>query len=90
MDMELLAKAALEALAGQFGAVAQALALLAMIIGSARMVMKPLREVLGVVVKLTKSEKDDMLLAKAEGSKALKLVAFLADFILSIKLPAKK
>lgn len=73
----------LEALAGKYGALAQVL----MIMGIARLCMKPIMTAIGEVVKVTPSTKDDDLVAKILVSPWYKGVCFALDFILSIKLP---
>jgi hypothetical protein len=73
----------LEALAGKYGAFAQIL----MIMGLARLCMKPVMTAAGEIVKITPSEKDDAFLNKMLVSPWYKGVCFVLDFVLSIKLP---
>jgi len=80
----------IESLAGQHGIIAQVLAVLASVVGIARTLIKPIRDIAKEVEKLTKTTKDDELLAKVEGSKWVALIAWVVDYLLSIKLPAKK
>lgn len=90
MDIASLLKPLLEAAAGAYGPVAQVLAVLVVIVGAARLIVKPLRELAQVVVGLTKTKSDDELLKKVEGSKITKALVFLADLLFSLKLPAPK
>ena len=73
----------LESLAGKYGVLAQIL----MIMGLARLCMKPLMTSLGEIVKITPSEKDDAFLNKVLASQWYKGICFVLDFVLSIKLP---
>lgn len=57
------------------------------ITGVLRTVFKPLVAFARTVVLATPSVKDDEILNKAEGSKAFKAVAWLVDYLTSIKLP---
>jgi hypothetical protein len=74
---------ALETLAGKSGAFAQIL----MIIGMARLFMKPIMVAIGEIVKITPSAKDDAFIAKILANPWYKGVCFVLDFLLSIKLP---
>jgi len=58
-------------------------------VGIARLIFKPLFTFLHQVVIATPSDKDDLLLGKAEGSKVYKWVVFALDYLASIKLPKK-
>lgn len=100
MDIESIMKFLLEAASGQFGVVAQVMAQLAIIIGSVRLVVKPLRSIIAGIkafIKATPSQKDDEVIKKVEGSRVMKMakkvgavLVFLADLILSVKVPAKR
>lgn len=57
-----------------------------LIVGVLRAVNKPLFALLHAFVDTTESKKDDELLAKAESSKLYKGVAFVLDWLGSIKL----
>lgn len=75
----------LEALAGQYGIVAQIL----VIMGLARACMKPIMVAVQEVVKITPSVNDDAFLAKVIESKTYNTICFVLDYALSIKLPKK-
>ncbi len=60
------------------------------VMGSARIVMKPLMLMLEAIVKVTKTKKDNALLAKVKASKVYKLIALVLDYALSIKLSKAK
>lgn len=79
-----------ELLIGDYGNIGQALASVAAIIGTFRLILKPTRELVQVIVKLTKTEKDDIILGQVENSKVVKVIGFLVDYLFSIKLPEKK
>lgn len=82
--LELL-KPLLEAFGGQSGVVVQVIAW----VGSARLLLKPLQPLMlaieEIIVK-SETKKDDELLAKLKASKAVRIVKYLADYLLSIKL----
>jgi hypothetical protein len=61
-----------------------------LIVGSLRVVIKPLLALLYAVTSLTPSEKDDELIKKIEEHKILKALIFVLDWFASIKLPKKK
>lgn len=73
----------LESLAGKYGALAQFI----MIMGLARLCMKPIMTAVGEIVKITPSAKDDAFLDKVLVNPWYKGVCFVLDFVLSIKLP---
>jgi hypothetical protein len=75
----------IEALAGKYGAPAQVL----MIMGLARLCMKPIMVAAGEVVKITPSTKDDAFLDKLLANPIYKGVCFVLDWTLSLKLPKK-
>ena len=84
-ELLLLLKPLIEMYAGHLGPVVQVIAF----IGSARLILKPLQpleKVIKEVIAATPSTKDDELLAKAEGSKAVKFIKFMVDYLLSVKL----
>lgn len=60
------------------------------IMGSFRLFLKPVMAIAEAVVGLTASPKDDELLAKVLDHKIYKAVAFVFDWLGSIKLPKKK
>lgn len=61
-----------------------------LIMGSARVVMKPLVALVQLIVKETPSQDDDKWLAKVMDSKTYKTVCFVLDWVVSLKLPRKK
>lgn len=73
----------LEMLAGKYGFMAQVVA----VVGSLRLIFKPLMALLQSIVGVTPSVKDDELLAKVLAHPAYKAVAFLVDMVASVKLP---
>ena len=61
------------------------------VIGSLRVVFKPLFSFLGAITEFTYwTKKDDELLVKVMESKVYKAIAYALDYIASIKLPKKK
>lgn len=75
----------IEALAGKYGPFAQVL----VIMGLARLCMKPIMAAAGEVVKITPSVKDDEFLGKLLANPIYKGVCFVLDWVLSLKLPKK-
>jgi hypothetical protein len=63
---------------------------LLLVVGSLRVLFKPLLALAYAVVSITPSEKDDELVKKIENSKVLKALVFVIDWFASIKLPKKK
>ena len=61
-----------------------------LVIGSFRVLMKPIMELLKAYVLITPSKKDDELLDKAEKSQLYKIVMFILDYAFSIKSLEKK
>jgi len=59
------------------------------VIGSLRVIVKPLVALIRAIVKETPSPKDDAWLAKVMASKVYKTVLFCLDWVASIKLPKK-
>lgn len=74
--------AAIVQLATQF----PVLASIIFVMGLMRLVFKPLMEIIHNVVATTESPKDDAVLAKIESSIPFKVLAFLVDYIGSIKI----
>lgn len=60
-----------------------------MVIGFLRLAIKPVMTLLQAYVKLTPYDNDDRWLAGVEQSKGYKLIVYLMDWILSVKLPEK-
>lgn len=58
------------------------------IIGTLRVIFKPLFSFLDVIVAATPSTKDEELLGKVKDSKAFKAFSFLVDYVGSIKIKA--
>ena len=73
----------IEALAGNYGWLAQII----MIIGIARVCMKPLMAAFEEIVKITPSPKDDEFLGKLLANPIYKMVCFILDWFGSLKLP---
>lgn len=93
LDLESIAvflKPFVEALAGKHGAVAQILTQLAVIIGSARLFIKPIVAFLEKIVLLTPTEKDNAILIEVKKHPVTKVLGFIFDYVLSLKLPTKK
>lgn len=72
----------LNTLSGKFGWLAQAIA----IVGSFRLVLKPIMTAFHTFAESTATTKDDELLAKVESSAAWKAFTFALDWVTSIKL----
>jgi len=66
------------------------LALVLLIVGTARVSFKPALDLFKVIAKQTPTEKDDAFLEKVETSSITKGVLWFADLLLSIKNPVKK
>jgi len=62
---------------------------IAAIMGSCRLIMKPLMSLLSVIVKQTPTPKDDALLAKVMEHKLYKGLVYILDLVASVKLPKK-
>lgn len=60
------------------------------VVGTFRLVFKPLVAGIKAVVAASPSKADDAVVEKVEASKAFKTMAWLADYLLSIKLPGQK
>lgn len=57
------------------------------VVGVARIIFKPLMTFAHAIVDATSSQKDNEFLIKVEGSKIYKGVAYVMDYLVSIKLP---
>ncbi len=75
-------KPVIEAYAGNYGIAIQIVS----IIGSLRVLIKPLMEALKVIVSITPSKSDDKIPEQVEKSKAYKVVIFCLDWFASIKI----
>jgi hypothetical protein len=64
--------------------------LLVTIMGTLRLLVKPVMTILQVVVKLTPYDKDDQWLAKVEGSKAYGAFLYFLDWFASVKVGTKQ
>ena len=62
---------------------------LLIIIGFLRLAVKPLMTILQAFVKLTPYDSDDQWLKSFEQSKSYKLIVYMMDWVLSVKLPEK-
>ena len=71
--------------AGKYPVIASIL----MVVGGLRAVFKPLMAVAHAYVEYSASPKDNEALAKVEGSKIYKGLAFVLDYLASVKLPVK-
>jgi len=78
-------KPLIEAYAGNYGAAIQVVA----IVGTLRLVIKPIMAGIAQAVKDTESKKDDEILSKIEGNVFYKAFFFLLDLIASLKLKPK-
>ncbi len=67
-----------------------ALANFVLIVGSLRLICKPLFTFIDALVKFTPTEKDDAAWASLKESKSMKSVLWLIDYLASIKLPTSK
>lgn len=61
-----------------------------MVLGVFRAIFKPLMSVWEAYVKSTPSDSDDKILEGFKASKVYKILVWLVDYLLSIKLPSKK
>ena len=73
-------------LMGKYPQLAQVL----VIVGTLRLVFKPLFTFLHQFVDATPTTRDNEFLSKVEGSKAYKLVAWAMDYFASVKMPGQK
>lgn len=76
-------KPIVEAYSGQLGGAIQIIT----IIGSLRLLIKPLMGLIEAYVSITPSKKDDLLPAKIKENKTYKMVVYLLDWLASLKLP---
>jgi hypothetical protein len=60
------------------------------IVGSLRLAVKPLMTLIQIYVKLTPYDSDDKWLQNLEMSKGYKLLIYLMDWLLSVKVSEKK
>jgi hypothetical protein len=67
-----------------------ALASVLMGVGVLRLIFKPLFTFLRIVADATPTAKDNEILDSVEQSKAYSYVAFILDYLASVKLPEKK
>lgn len=54
-------------------------------IGISHSIIKPLFDIIRVIVKATKSQKDDIILNKVENSKTLKMIMYFLDYMTGMK-----
>lgn len=87
MEFLELIKPFVESLAGQNGTVLQALSYLVLVMGFARLFFKPLVSLVTAFVKATPSPDDDAWWVKVQGKSWFKLLEYLIDYVLSLKLP---
>lgn len=59
-------------------------------LGALRLLIKPTMTLMQVFVKMTPYDADDKWLASVETSKAYKVLVYLMDWLLSVKMPEKK
>jgi len=78
-------KPMIEAYSGQLGGAVQIIA----IIGSLRLLIKPIMGLIEAYVLITPNKEDDLLPAQIKGNKIYKSVAYLLDWLASLKLPKK-
>lgn len=74
----------------QYSAEYPVLASIVFVLGTFRLFLKPVMEIVKNIISLTPSPKDDELLAKILDHKAYKAFAFFVDWIASVKLPKKE
>jgi len=79
----LFLKPIVEAYSGNLGGALQIIA----IIGSLRLVIKPIMGLIEAYVAITPSKSDDLLPAKIMDNKIYKAVVYLLDWFASLKLP---
>jgi hypothetical protein len=82
-QMLMFLKPMIEAYSGQLGGAIQVIA----IIGSLRLVIKPVMGLIEAYVLITPSKEDDLLPAKIKENKAYKMLVYLLDWFASLKLP---
>jgi hypothetical protein len=79
----------MDVILGLFKSLPEWLMVVIMIMGSLRLVVKPVLELVKAIVLITPSKNDDELPAKIEKSGVYKAVIFVLDWFASIK-PVKK
>jgi hypothetical protein len=82
-QMLMFLKPMIEAYSGQLGGAIQVIA----IIGSLRLIIKPIMGLIEAYVAITPSKTDDLLPAKIKENKAYKMLVYLLDWFASLKLP---
>lgn len=90
MDIWSIAKMVFEALSGQSGVVLQVLSWLIGVVGTLRLIMKPIMVALRAIADATPSAADNEVLDNVEKSKVYSTVIFILDWLVSIKLPPKQ
>ena len=88
--MELLLeylKPIVEMMAGKFP---PAVIMIFTVMGALRMAMKPIMSMIQIYVDATPSKEDDGLVEKIKGHKAYKMIAYILDWLASVKLPKKE
>lgn len=78
-------KPMVEAYSGQLGGAIQIIA----IIGSLRLIIKPIMGLIEAYVLITPNKEDDLLPVKIKDNKIYKSVVYLLDWFASLKLPKK-
>lgn len=76
-------KPMIEAYSGQLGSAVQIIS----IIGSLRLIIKPVMGLIEAYVLITPDKKDDLLPAKIKENKIYKSVVYILDWFASLKLP---
>jgi hypothetical protein len=90
MDIWGMLKLVLETLAGNVAVVGQALSWVVAVMGTARLILKPVMVALQSIVDSTQTPADNEWLKKLQESKFYKTLSFILDYVFSIKLPPKK
>jgi len=75
----------IEAYGGKFGWLVSAIS----VIGTLRLLVKPVMAIVEVVVKLTPSKEDDNLHNEILENKIVKMLLFVFDWLASLKIPKK-
>jgi hypothetical protein len=78
-------KPMIEAYSGQLGGAIQVIT----IIGSLRLLIKPVMGLIEAYVLITPSKEDDLFPAKIKDNKIYKSIVYLLDWLASLKLPKK-
>lgn len=66
------------------------LMILITVVGTARLVFKPIISGIDAVVAATPTKADDEVVEKAKSSKVFKVIAAVMNYLLSLKLPGEK